>query len=233
MNLPLCTMCTVIRSLKAKFGSNWKRERFLRQLKLKTMAYLRRDEKILRPPLPAGLVHQHVEDFSLIPRVHALIDLIHAPKRHMADVLQRQRVHRNGHRSFAARLHIPVQCLQPLLVAILDANRNAVVLVVVLLRSAQRHLARKSHCAHKIRKVLVDNFDDGVDLLVPHGVQLCNFGADLFQPRPAGFDLFPHFSDLHAPPFVVLDNGQILVAHQIETILNIVNSRLQLLEVAG
>lgn len=60
------------------------------------------DEKVLALATAASDVDEHLEDFSLVLGVHALIDLIDTSERNTRDVLETQRVNSNGNCAFAA-----------------------------------------------------------------------------------------------------------------------------------
>lgn len=52
------------------------------------LAYLGRHEEVLRLARATSFVHQHLEHLALVPRIHTLVDFVHATKRDMRDVLQ-------------------------------------------------------------------------------------------------------------------------------------------------
>lgn len=56
----------------------------------------------------------------------------------MRDVLQRQGVGGDGNGPLATRLHVPVECLEFFRVAILDADLDAVFVVITLRENGKR-----------------------------------------------------------------------------------------------
>lgn len=90
------------------------------------------NEEILRLAGLGCLFDQHIEDFALVGRVHSLVDLVDTPEWYVRYLLQRKRINGNGDSSFPSGLYIPVERLYLFIVTILDANLNAIFLVVEL-----------------------------------------------------------------------------------------------------
>lgn len=61
-----------------------------------------RDEEVLALATAASDVDEHLEDFSFVLGVHALIDLIDTSERNARHVLETQSVNSNGYCAFAA-----------------------------------------------------------------------------------------------------------------------------------
>lgn len=90
------------------------------------------DKEILALALLASDVNEHLEDFSLVLRIHSLVDFIDTAKGNAGQMLETQSIDSNGNGSFAARLNVTIQGLEFLIVAILNADLNSIVCVISL-----------------------------------------------------------------------------------------------------
>lgn len=85
-------------------------------------------------------------------------------ERHISQVLQAQCVHSNCNGTFTARLHMTIQHLQLLIIAILNANLNAIVGIVAFLFPNELNFTNESHFAKEFGKVFIDRADHALKL---------------------------------------------------------------------
>lgn len=93
---------------------------------------LRSDEEILALVGLACDIDEHLEDFSLVFRIHALIDFVNTSERNASHVLKAESVNGYGNSSLSSRLNETSESSKFLVIPVLDTNGDTVVCIVAL-----------------------------------------------------------------------------------------------------